>query len=122
MAATKIVKKAQKVAKSASRTYKKFDGDRRDACVKYLLFNISFGYYALILLMTDETCRVGDALWLPNTQRPAWLDGSLPGDRGFDPLGLAKPAEYLQVNIFLTHTLTSHWFSLAQRETHDGRG
>jgi light-harvesting complex II chlorophyll a/b binding protein 4 len=39
----------------------------------------------------------GDALWLPNTERPAWLDGSLPGDRGFDPLGLAKPTEYLQV-------------------------
>lgn len=41
----------------------------------------------------------GDALWLPNTNRPAWLDGSLPGDRGFDPLGLAKPAEYLQVGL-----------------------
>merc|ERR1712164_9926 len=38
----------------------------------------------------------GDALWLPNTTRPAWLDGSLPGDRGFDPLGLSKPVEYLQ--------------------------
>ena len=21
----------------------------------------------------------GDALWLPNTNRPVWLDGSLPG-------------------------------------------
>eukprot|EP00887_Chlorella_sp_A99_P006957 scaffold2.g6957.t1 len=41
----------------------------------------------------------GDALWLPNTARPAWLDGSLPGDRGFDPLGLARPSEYLQVDI-----------------------
>lgn len=38
-----------------------------------------------------------EGLWLPNTERPAWLDGSLPGDRGFDPLGLAKPTEYLQV-------------------------
>ena len=36
-------------------------------------------------------------LWLPNTARPAWLDGSLPGDRGFDPLGLSKPTEYIQV-------------------------
>ncbi|CAN6565410.1 unnamed protein product [Malus baccata var. baccata] len=27
---------------------------------------------------------------------PKWLDGSLPGDRGFDPFGLGKPAEYLQ--------------------------
>eukprot|EP01023_Acetabularia_acetabulum_P013250 TRINITY_DN1634_c0_g1_i4.p2 TRINITY_DN1634_c0_g1~~TRINITY_DN1634_c0_g1_i4.p2 ORF type:complete len:282 (+),score=77.19 TRINITY_DN1634_c0_g1_i4:841-1686(+) len=42
---------------------------------------------------------VGDALWLPNTTRPVWLDGSLPGDRGFDPLGLAKPTEYLQVEL-----------------------
>jgi light-harvesting complex II chlorophyll a/b binding protein 4 len=41
----------------------------------------------------------GDALWLPNTNRPAWLDGSLPGDRGFDPLGLAKPVEYLQFDL-----------------------
>ncbi len=44
----------------------------------------------------DGRARAGDALWLPNTTRPDWLDGSLPGDRGFDPLGLAKPSEYLQ--------------------------
>ncbi|KAK9822665.1 hypothetical protein WJX81_006465 [Elliptochloris bilobata] len=41
----------------------------------------------------------GDALWLPNTTRPDWLDGSLPGDRGFDPLGLSKPTSYLQVDL-----------------------
>merc|ERR1719389_582144 len=41
----------------------------------------------------------GEALWLPNTTRPSWLDGSLPGDRGFDPLGLAKPVEYLQFDL-----------------------
>lgn len=41
----------------------------------------------------------GDALWLPNATRPDWLDGSLPGDRGFDPLGLAKPVEYLQYDV-----------------------
>lgn len=41
----------------------------------------------------------GDAQWLPNTPRPEWLDGSLPGDRGFDPLGLAKPTEYIQIGI-----------------------
>eukprot|EP00470_Lotharella_oceanica_P001659 CAMPEP_0170168898 /NCGR_PEP_ID=MMETSP0040_2-20121228/1841_1 /TAXON_ID=641309 /ORGANISM="Lotharella oceanica, Strain CCMP622" /LENGTH=301 /DNA_ID=CAMNT_0010407333 /DNA_START=104 /DNA_END=1009 /DNA_ORIENTATION=+ len=40
-----------------------------------------------------------DPLWLPNTERPAWLDGSMPGDRGFDPLGLSKPAEYLQYDV-----------------------
>lgn len=41
----------------------------------------------------------GESLWLPRTERPAWLDGSLPGDRGFDPLGLSKPVEYLQFEI-----------------------
>jgi len=41
----------------------------------------------------------GDALWLPNTTRPVWLDGSLPGDRGFDPLGLSKPVKYLQFEL-----------------------
>lgn len=41
----------------------------------------------------------GGGLWLPNTTRPSWLDGTMPGDRGFDPLGLSKPAEYLQVSL-----------------------
>ena len=41
----------------------------------------------------------GEVLWLPNTARPEWLDGSLPGDRGFDPLGLSKPAQYLQYDV-----------------------
>lgn len=39
----------------------------------------------------------GDALWLPSTTRPEWLDGTLPGDRGFDPLGLAKPGAFVQI-------------------------
>lgn len=37
--------------------------------------------------------------WLPGAERPPWLDGSLPGDRAFDPLGLAKPVSYLQVDL-----------------------
>lgn len=41
----------------------------------------------------------GDSLWLPKTERPEWLDGSLPGDRGFDPLSLGKPREYLQFEL-----------------------
>ena len=36
---------------------------------------------------------------LPPPPSPAWLDGSLPGDRGFDPLGLSKPTEYLQYDV-----------------------
>jgi light-harvesting complex II chlorophyll a/b binding protein 4 len=36
---------------------------------------------------------------LPNTERPAWLNGELPGDRGFDPLGLSAPKEYLQYDL-----------------------
>jgi len=35
-------------------------------------------------------------LWYPGATAPEWLDGSLVGDYGFDPLGLGKPAEYLQ--------------------------
>lgn len=38
-------------------------------------------------------------LWLPNTLAPEWLDGSLIGDRGFDPLGLSKPVEFVQFDI-----------------------
>lgn len=38
-------------------------------------------------------------LWYPSAVAPEWLDGSLPGDRGFDPLGLSKPTEYLQFDL-----------------------
>ncbi|WP_353802495.1 chlorophyll a/b-binding protein, partial [Acinetobacter baumannii] len=38
-------------------------------------------------------------LWFPGAKAPEWLDGSLVGDYGFDPLGLGKPAEYLQYEL-----------------------
>ena len=42
----------------------------------------------------------GDRLvWFPNAEPPEWLDGSMIGDRGFDPFGFAKPAEYLQFEL-----------------------
>lgn len=41
----------------------------------------------------------GNLLWYPGASRPPWLDGTLPGDRGFDPLGLAKQVQYLQVDL-----------------------
>jgi len=42
--------------------------------------------------------KFGRELWLPNTEPPEWLDGTLPGDRGFDPLSLSKPAEFIQMS------------------------
>ncbi|KAK9812424.1 hypothetical protein WJX73_009738 [Symbiochloris irregularis] len=42
-------------------------------------------------------------LWLPGTEAPKWLDGSLPADRGFDPLGLATDSDRLE------------WFVAAER-------
>eukprot|EP00955_Chlamydomonas_euryale_P042801 352421-Chlamydomonas_euryale.AAC.82 len=57
-----------------------------------------------VLTRARGTQRVGAAvaagnegLWLPAVQRPEWLDGSLPGDRGFDPLGLSRPNELVQI-------------------------
>eukprot|EP00270_Netrium_digitus_P018163 TRINITY_DN685_c0_g1_i3.p1 TRINITY_DN685_c0_g1~~TRINITY_DN685_c0_g1_i3.p1 ORF type:complete len:294 (+),score=56.70 TRINITY_DN685_c0_g1_i3:22-882(+) len=38
-------------------------------------------------------------LWFPGAKAPSWLDGSFIGDYGFDPLGLGKPAEYLQFEL-----------------------
>ncbi|KAH9767064.1 hypothetical protein WN944_018010 [Citrus x changshan-huyou] len=35
-------------------------------------------------------------VWFPGATPPEWLDGTMVGDRGFDPLGLGKPTEYLQ--------------------------
>lgn len=37
-------------------------------------------------------------LWYPG-QPPEWLDGSMIGDRGFDPLGLSKPSEFVQIDL-----------------------
>lgn len=34
--------------------------------------------------------------WLPGLASPGYLDGSLPGDNGFDPLGLAEDPENLR--------------------------
>jgi light-harvesting complex I chlorophyll a/b binding protein 4 len=34
--------------------------------------------------------------WLPGSTSPAWLDGSLPGDNGFDPLALGENPENLK--------------------------
>jgi light-harvesting complex II chlorophyll a/b binding protein 4 len=38
-------------------------------------------------------------LWFPGAKAPEWLDGSLPGDYGFDPLSLGKSPEYLQFEL-----------------------
>ncbi|XP_077230345.1 PSI type II chlorophyll a/b-binding protein (Lhca2*1) [Tasmannia lanceolata] len=35
-------------------------------------------------------------LWFPGSSPPEWLDGSLPGDFGFDPLGLGSDPELLR--------------------------
>jgi len=59
-----------------------------------------------------RTCTVVAAarreLWLPGLTPPAYLNGSLPGDFGFDPLGLGKdPAAlnwYVQAEIFHCRT------------------
>lgn len=43
---------------------------------------------------------VGDRpVWFPGAEPPEWLDGTMIGDRGFDPFGFGKPAEYLQFEL-----------------------
>lgn len=41
----------------------------------------------------------GRLVWLPGAEPPEWLDGTMVGDRGFDPFGFGKPAEYLQFDL-----------------------
>lgn len=46
----------------------------------------------------EAAATTGDdrPLWFPGSTPPAWLDGSLPGDFGFDPLGLGSDPELLK--------------------------
>lgn len=47
-----------------------------------------------LAISNGSRVQMGES-WLPGSTHPAWLDGSAPGDFGFDPLGLAKePASY----------------------------
>lgn len=58
---------------------------------------------------TTTVCAVADPdrpLWFPGSTPPPWLDGSLPGDFGFDPLGLGKWV--LNMNTILTIYASSH--------------
>merc|ERR1711907_141128 len=41
-------------------------------------------------IRSTEHIRNREALWLPGSQAPSHLDGSLPGDFGFDPLSLGN--------------------------------
>merc|ERR1719329_2089105 len=41
----------------------------------------------------------GRELWFPGVEAPAYLDGSLPGDVGFDPFSLSAPTEFLQFDL-----------------------
>ncbi|XWS22760.1 hypothetical protein CRYUN_Cryun29cG0064000 [Craigia yunnanensis] len=50
-------------------------------------------YTAPAVARTVPVCVAADPdrpLWFPGSIPPPWLDGSLPGDFGFDPLGLGK--------------------------------
>ncbi|CAE6078598.1 unnamed protein product [Arabidopsis arenosa] len=38
-------------------------------------------------------------IWFPGSTPPEWLDGSLPGDFGFDPLGLSSDPDSLKWNV-----------------------
>ncbi|KAG6601600.1 Chlorophyll a-b binding protein 7, chloroplastic, partial [Cucurbita argyrosperma subsp. sororia] len=48
---------------------------------------------AAVAPRSAPVCAAADPdrpLWFPGSTPPPWLDGSLPGDFGFDPLGLCK--------------------------------
>jgi len=47
-------------------------------------------------LAPKKTVNLDRLVWFPGAEPPEWLDGTMIGDRGFDPFGFGKPAEYLQ--------------------------
>jgi light-harvesting complex I chlorophyll a/b binding protein 1 len=54
------------------------------------------GSSSVSMLGCSNGSRVCMAEWLPGNPRPAYLDGSAPGDFGFDPLGLGEVPENLE--------------------------
>ncbi|CAM8926363.1 unnamed protein product [Rhodiola kirilowii] len=51
-------------------------------------------------------------LWFPGSSPPEWLDGSLPGDFGFDPLGLGSDPNQLKW-LAQAELIHSRWAMLA---------
>lgn len=54
------------------------------------------GCSSVSMLGCSNGSRVCMAEWLPGNPRPSYLDGSAPGDFGFDPLGLGEVPENLE--------------------------
>merc|ERR1719213_995884 len=50
----------------------------------------------MIACLHKVPVQAREAAWLPGNQAPSHLDGSLPGDYGFDPLGLGKDPQALK--------------------------
>nr|ABK22868.1 unknown [Picea sitchensis] len=50
-------------------------------------------------VIVSEAVQTERPLWFPGTTPPPWLDGSLPADFGFDPLGLGSDPETLKWNV-----------------------
>ena len=99
-AAKRPVKKAP-VKKAASGGAPRADLDAVRASERRARCNVSSGARARGHRAdrdpTDEkNARDSTQIAFPFGDRPAWLDGSLPGDRGFDPFELGKKSEYLQ--------------------------
>ncbi|KAJ0808034.1 putative chlorophyll A-B binding protein [Helianthus annuus] len=61
-------------------------------------------------------------IWFPGSTPPEWLDGSLPGDFGFDPLGLGSDPETLRWNVQaeLVHCRWAILFSSVGPKEEDG--
>lgn len=54
---------------------------------------------AKLTVTVCEAVQTERPLWFPGSTPPPWLDGSLPGDFGFDPLGLGSDPEVLKWNV-----------------------
>ncbi|KAJ7539646.1 hypothetical protein O6H91_11G108300 [Diphasiastrum complanatum] len=54
------------------------------------------GCSAKAALKVSAAAATERPLWFPGSTPPEWLDGSLPGDFGFDPLGLGSEPQLLK--------------------------
>ncbi|KAM1641967.1 hypothetical protein ACFX2K_011969 [Malus domestica] len=94
IAAVAVSSRSQKGGSSLAATKASFFGGRKLRVRSFTATTGSSSSFTVRAAAADPD----RPLWFPGSTPPPWLDGSLPGDFGFDPLGLSSDPDSLKWN------------------------